>query len=69
LGIAYIPDFVAGDALTAGQLRRVLEQHATVEGPFSVVWPTSRHMVPRLRAFVDFVSETLFRAPGDTRGP
>jgi len=69
LGIAYIPDFVARDALAEGQLRLMLDTHATVEGPFSVVWPTSRHMVPRLRAFVDFASEALFRTPGDKPPP
>ncbi|RKP44135.1 LysR family transcriptional regulator [Trinickia fusca] len=60
LGIAYLPDFAAREPLRDGGLQRVLEQCRTREGTFSILWPTSRHMVPRLRVFVDFLAEHLF---------
>jgi DNA-binding transcriptional LysR family regulator len=54
-----MPDFVARDALTEGRLRLALESSRTVEGVFRALWPTNRHMLPRLRVFVDFLAEQL----------
>lgn len=54
-----MPDFVARDALTEGRLRLVLESSRTVKGVFRALWPTNRHMLPRLRVFVDFLAEQL----------
>ena len=30
-------------------------------GQFSILWPSNRHLTPRLRVFVDFVCERLFK--------
>lgn len=59
LGIAYLPDFLVRDAISSGQLRTVLETSRTLEGTFRALWPTNRHMPPRLRVFVDFLAERL----------
>ncbi|CAB3705725.1 LysR substrate-binding domain-containing protein [Trinickia soli] len=59
LGIAYVPDFVARDALTEGRLRTALDSSQTSEGVFRALWPTNRHMLPRPRVFVDFLAERL----------
>ncbi|CAH2922488.1 MAG: Transcriptional regulator, LysR family [uncultured Paraburkholderia sp.] len=59
LGIAYVPDFAARDALMGGKLRMVLESSTTVEGVFRALWPTNRHMLPKLRVFVDYLAERL----------
>lgn len=62
LGIAYMPDFLASDAVTAGLLHTVLDDHLTDPGQFSILWPSSRLVSPRLRVFIDHMAETLFRA-------
>jgi DNA-binding transcriptional LysR family regulator len=60
LGIAYMPDFLAREAIRAGTLRSVLAGHLAHAGQFSVVWPSNRQLSPKLRALVDFLSERLF---------
>ncbi len=63
LGIACMPDFLARDALEAGSLEQVLEGHLADPGQFTLLWPSSRHLSPRLRVFVDFLAERLFQDP------
>lgn len=58
-GIAYVPEHAVRAALASGELVRVLEGHANVSGTFYLLWPSGRHMLPKLRAFVDFVGERL----------
>jgi len=65
LGIAYVPDFVARDALTEGHLCMALESSKTFEGVFRALWPTNRHMPPRLRVFVDYLAGRLAERRGD----
>jgi DNA-binding transcriptional LysR family regulator len=59
LGIAYIPIFVAREALRSGQLIAVLQNCKTNQGVFWLLWPAQRHMLPRLRVFVDHLCEHL----------
>lgn len=61
LGIAYMPDFLAEDAVQAGSLRLLLEAEVRSEGRFSLVWPSDRLVSSRLRAFIDFATIRLFR--------
>lgn len=61
LGIAYMPDFLARDALAAGTLRTVLDSSGGEPEAFSILWPSSRLMSPRLRVFVDHMASALFR--------
>ena len=60
LGIAYMPDFLAQEAIKVGTLRAVLGGYHVDPGQFSIVWPSSRHLSTRLRAFADFLCEKLF---------
>lgn len=62
LGIAYMPDFLAGEAVSDGKLVTLLDRFLTYPGQFSILWPSGRHMSPRLRAFVDFLIAKLFLA-------
>jgi DNA-binding transcriptional LysR family regulator len=57
LGIAYMSDFSVRDALTAGTLVTVLDEYTTDHNVFQLLWPSGRHITPKLRAFIDFVSE------------
>ena len=61
LGLAYMPDFLARDALARGELQQVLAEQLTHSGQFSALWPSSRQISPKVRAFVDFASERLFK--------
>ena len=62
LGIAYLPDFAIGRQLREGLLVTVLDDYADRSGPLRVLWPSSRHLAPKLRAFVDFLAANLIPA-------
>ncbi len=54
MGLASLPDIAIADQLASGALVPVLQEHYR-EVPFYILWPSSRYMTPRLRAFIDFV--------------
>lgn len=60
LGIACLPDFLVHAQLRAGSLRTLLDDYVAHTGVFRILWPSSRHLAPKLRAFVDFMSTSLF---------
>jgi DNA-binding transcriptional LysR family regulator len=60
LGIACLPDFAVEGQLRSGEFKVVLNEHAYHEGIFRILWPSSRHMSSKLRAFVDFMGKHLF---------
>jgi DNA-binding transcriptional LysR family regulator len=62
LGIAYLPDFAIGRQLREGLLVTVLDDYTDRSGPLRVLWPSSRHLAPKLRAFVDFLATNLIPA-------
>ena len=43
--------------LASGELIPVLSPYLKEGGKFSVVWPSSRHMLPKVRVFIDFLTE------------
>ncbi len=58
-GVGGLPDFVARPYVAQGQLVRVLPDWQPAPATLSLVWLRSRHMAPRLRAFIDLaVAET-----------
>lgn len=59
-GIACLPDFAVRQALTGQRLQQVLDEHCLHTGSFKILWPSSKHLVPRLRVFIDLLSERLF---------
>ena len=59
-GIGFMPEFLVHDALACGSLVTVLDAHPITPGQFSILWPSSRHLSPKLRVFVDFMCEQLF---------
>ncbi|MDR6496737.1 LysR family transcriptional regulator [Paraburkholderia sp. 22099] len=59
-GVGFMPDFLVLDALASGTLVPVLDAHPIAPGQFSILWPSSRQLSPRLRVFVDFLCEHLF---------
>ncbi|MNT82600.1 LysR substrate binding domain protein [compost metagenome] len=60
LGIGCMPDFLARSPLADGTLKTVLDAHLDAPGQFHLLWPSNRHLSPKVRVFVDFLSERLF---------
>jgi LysR family transcriptional regulator for bpeEF and oprC len=59
LGVIQTMDFLAAPQLKSGQLVQVLRPWVAPGPPVSVVYPTSRFVSARVRAFTDFVREAL----------
>lgn len=64
LGVARLPLFACWEDLAAGRLRRVLEAWSVAERPVHAVYPTSRHLTPKVRAFLDFLAARFAEQPG-----
>lgn len=62
-GIVTLSNFVVAEAIEAGKLKLILRDYIARESIISIVYLPSRHLSPRIRAFVDFLSE-LVRADG-----
>jgi DNA-binding transcriptional LysR family regulator len=62
VGIAYLPDFAIRRQLHEGLLVTVLDDYIDRSGPLRVLWPSSRHLAPKLRVFVDFLAANLVPA-------
>jgi DNA-binding transcriptional LysR family regulator len=62
VGIACLPDFAIGRQLREGVLVAVLDDYNYTDpsGTLRVLWPSSRHLSPKLRVFVDFLAANLF---------
>ena len=54
-GIGQLATFLIGDDLRAGRLIPVLESYALPGGPIRVVYPTGRHLLPKVRRFIDLL--------------
>lgn len=59
VGIGCMPDFLAREPIRDGRLRVVLGFEGPPAGRFHAVWPTSRHLSPKVRVFVDFLKARL----------
>jgi DNA-binding transcriptional LysR family regulator len=57
-GIAIVPTYIAGKAIAEGRLRTVLEDFECPPVGMYVLFPQSRYLPPKTRAFVDFLVET-----------
>lgn len=60
-GIAYMPDFLVKEALAVGDLETLLDTYTKDQGGFWALWPSSRHLSPKIRVFVDFICDQLFK--------
>ena len=54
-GIAQLYSFFSEEAIAAGKLEPVLDEFSPCTTPISVIYPQTRHLSPKVRAFVDFV--------------
>jgi DNA-binding transcriptional LysR family regulator len=60
-GIARALSYQVAPDLAAGSLVRILADYEPPPLPVHLVYPSARHMAPRLRAFVDFAVAELGR--------
>ncbi len=61
LGLVLMPRWLVSDELRAGALETVLEGYqvspSAIESAIYAVYPSSRHVSPKLRAFIDHLAE------------
>lgn len=62
LGIGCMPDFLARSPIANGQMVPILADYLDGPARFHLVWPSNRHLSPKVRVFVDFASERLLTA-------
>jgi LysR family transcriptional regulator, regulator for bpeEF and oprC len=55
-GLALIPEFIVAEDIRAGALESVLEDWRGPEIDLSIVYPSRRHLSPRVRAFIEIVT-------------
>lgn len=56
LGITYLPEFITGDAIRAGQLVRVLPEWRIQSVQINAVYPSNRNITPKVRGFVSVLA-------------
>jgi DNA-binding transcriptional LysR family regulator len=63
LGLINLPTFIVGTELQAGTLVGVLDKFIVQDATLSAIFPHSRHLSPKVRAFVDFLAERFGPRP------
>lgn len=58
-GITMVLSYQAAEGLARGKLRLVLEEFATPAEPVHIVYPPTRMVAAKLRAFIDFAAPAL----------
>ncbi len=59
MGIAQLPDYYVQDFLDSGQLVEVLAHYRDDREGVWALYPQNRHMSPKVRLLVDYLSESL----------
>ena len=58
-GLVQLHTYMAEPHLRSGALVQVLDAYAVDGPPISVLFPSNQQLSPKVRAFIEFVSETL----------
>jgi DNA-binding transcriptional LysR family regulator len=58
-GIACLPPFAIRREIQDGRLVSLLDTYMRETEQFSILWPASRKVTPKLRAFIDFMAANL----------
>jgi len=67
-GLAQLHDYYLDSEIARGRLIAVLDKLKPKANPIWLVYPPTRHLTPKVRAFVDFMT-AQFRAPHATSAP
>lgn len=62
-GIALLPDFVMADDLAAGHLALILPAWSMTRSELFAVYPSTRNLSPKVRAFLEFVVARMSPPP------
>ncbi|WAT00428.1 LysR substrate-binding domain-containing protein [Rouxiella chamberiensis] len=63
LGIACLPEYQVRQALLEGTLTQVLAHQPAAGNGYWALWPASKHVTPKLRAFIDYLAEYFAENP------
>jgi len=63
LGIAKLPSYIVAEDLRTGHLQPVLSEFSEPPEPIRVVYPSKRHMSPKVRCFIDELISHWHPAP------
>jgi LysR family transcriptional regulator for bpeEF and oprC len=66
-GLVQLHTYMAEPYLKSGQLVQVLSEYAAPGPPISVLFPSNRHLSPKVRIFIDFVAGILSE-PNENKG-
>ncbi|WP_163834225.1 LysR family transcriptional regulator [Spartinivicinus ruber] len=59
LGLTQLPDYYVKPAIEQGELRVLLDQYQPPQTAVWAVYPYNRHLSPKVRLFVDYLSQHL----------
>ena len=63
VGIALLPAYLCVDDLRSQRLERVLRDWQAPPTPIHIVYPSTRHVSPTVKSFIDFVVEQMTPPP------
>jgi DNA-binding transcriptional LysR family regulator len=58
-GVALLPDRLAEASIRDGRLRRILDTYTTPAGGLYVVYPSSQHVSPLVKAFIELAAKNI----------
>ncbi|HEX7782616.1 MAG TPA: LysR family transcriptional regulator [Sphingobium sp.] len=62
-GLAQLHDYMAEPYLNSGDLVQVLDGYAAEGPPVCILYPSTRHLAPKVRAFIDIVASQMSDRP------
>lgn len=65
VGLVQMPSFIVGPDLARGALRAVLESYEDRTLSVWALYPPTRHLAPKVRAFIDFLARSFVRPEWD----
>jgi DNA-binding transcriptional LysR family regulator len=66
LGIALLPAQRCVEDVRSGRLRRVLPEWSSIVRPLQAVYPSGRHLSPKMTVFLDHLSASFSPSPWET---
>ena len=58
-GLAQLHDYLAEPYINSGELTQVMPEYSAEGPPICILYPSARHVAPKVRAFIDIVAELL----------
>ncbi|WP_422085187.1 LysR family transcriptional regulator [Variovorax sp.] len=59
MGVTCMPGFLAEPEVAAGRLKIILPAWSMAVMPISIVYPSRKHLTPKVRLFIDFVAARI----------